>query len=523
MKIKSVFIATLVLSLNFYGQSQIEEDIPEIGPQKFADSITADELKEHLMILASDDYEGRETGTEGQKKAEQYIVNHFKSLGIPPLQGTYTQEFILNIKDPSLVYISTDQQSYSFIEDFYYYPGGRDGVVNQELVFAGYGINEGDYIEVNSKNVGGKAVLIFDGEPTDKKENSILTGSPMLTEWSEDPQKKIDLLKENGARAVFYASPSYNSNVVRVKKFFGRKSMSLSDNSAKNETEIMPVFYVSMEMGEQLLSANKKLVKFKKNSAKKGPQTGNLGNVQIEFKRNSSEVISSNVLGYIEGADKKDEVVVITAHYDHIGVNGDDINNGADDDGSGTVAALEIAEAFIMAKESGNGPSRSVLIMTVSGEEKGLLGSKYYTDNPLFPLENTIADLNIDMIGRIDEQHEGNENYVYLIGSDRLSTELHNLSENVNKSFCGLELDYTYNEEDDPNKFYYRSDHYNFAKNNIPVIFYFSGVHEDYHKPTDTPDKIMYPKLAKITKLVFHTAWELANRDHRIQLDGEPN
>jgi Zn-dependent M28 family amino/carboxypeptidase len=179
---------------------------------------------------------------------------------------------------------------------------------------------------------------------------------------------------------------------------------------------------------------------------------------------------------------------------------------------------MEIAEAFKIAKNEGFGPRRSVLIMTVSGEEKGLLGSKYYTDNPIYPLKNTVANLNIDMIGRLDDWHD-TANYVYLIGSDRLSTDLHNISEEVNEKYIGLNLDYRFNEEDEPNRYYYRSDHYNFAKNNIPVIFYFNGVHEDYHKPTDTIEKIDFKKIEKITKLIFLTAWELANQQQRIKLN----
>ena len=225
-----------------------------------------------------------------------------------------------------------------------------------------------------------------------------------------------------------------------------------------------------------------------------------------------------NVLGYIEGSDLKDELIIITAHYDHLGKHDSLIFNGADDDGSGTVATLEIAEAFMLAKKAGNGPRRSVLIMPVSGEEKGLLGSKYYTKNPIYPLEKTVANLNIDMIGRLDDWHE-TANYVYLIGADRLSQELHDISETVNSKHIGLNLDYKFNEEDDPNRYYYRSDHYNFAKNNIPVIFYFNGVHEDYHKVTDTVEKIDFEKVETITRLVFLTAWELANRDERIIVD----
>jgi Zn-dependent M28 family amino/carboxypeptidase len=228
---------------------------------------------------------------------------------------------------------------------------------------------------------------------------------------------------------------------------------------------------------------------------------------------------SENVVAYVKGTEKPDEIVVISAHLDHVGVKNGEIYNGADDDGSGTVAMLEIAEAFQMASKAGKGPKRSILFLHVTGEEKGLLGSKYYTENPLFPLANTVCDLNIDMIGRIDERHKEDPNYLYLIGSDKLSTELHNLSEEINAKYTKINFDYKYNDENDPNRFYYRSDHYNFAKHNIPIIFYFNGTHADYHKPTDTPDKINYELLENRTKLIFHTAWEIANKETRIIAD----
>ncbi|CAM1357290.1 M28 family metallopeptidase [Tenacibaculum ascidiaceicola] len=228
---------------------------------------------------------------------------------------------------------------------------------------------------------------------------------------------------------------------------------------------------------------------------------------------------SENVVAFIKGTEKPDEIVVISAHLDHEGVKNAEIYNGADDDGSGTVAILEIAEAFKQAADAGKGPKRSILFLHVTGEEKGLLGSKYYTENPIFPLANTVADLNIDMIGRVDDRHKGNPNYVYLIGSDKLSTELHNISEAMNKKYTNIDLDYKYNDDNDPNRFYYRSDHYNFAKHNIPIIFYFNGTHADYHRPTDTPDKINYEMLENRARLVFHTAWEVANRENRVVVD----
>ena len=235
----------------------------------------------------------------------------------------------------------------------------------------------------------------------------------------------------------------------------------------------------------------------------------------------AAEVDTENVVAVIQGVEIPDEYVVISSHLDHIGINANgEINNGADDDGSGTVALLEIAEAFKMAKEQGKGPRRTVVFLHVTGEEKGLLGSEYYTDvEPLYPLENTVTNLNIDMIGRIDPERTGDRNYIYLIGSDKLSTDLHELSETVNQKYMQIELDYTYNDENDPNRFYYRSDHYNFAKNNIPIIFYFNGTHDDYHRASDTPDKINYDLLENRSRLVFHTALEVANRDNRPKVD----
>ena len=231
------------------------------------------------------------------------------------------------------------------------------------------------------------------------------------------------------------------------------------------------------------------------------------------------EIDTENVIAIIEGSEKPEEYLVISSHLDHIGTHKGEINNGADDDGSGTVTLLEIAEAFQKAVADGNGPKRSIIFLHVTGEEKGLLGSEYYANNPLYPLANTIVNLNIDMVGRTDPKRvSDNPNYIYLIGSDRLSTELHEISEEVNKATVNIDLDYKYNAHDDPNRFYFRSDHYNFAKNNIPVIFYFNGTHDDYHKPTDTVEKIEFDLMETRARLIFATAWELANREERIKL-----
>jgi Zn-dependent M28 family amino/carboxypeptidase len=228
---------------------------------------------------------------------------------------------------------------------------------------------------------------------------------------------------------------------------------------------------------------------------------------------------SQNVIAYIEGGEFPEEVIIISAHSDHEGYTDTEIFNGADDNGSGTAAVMEMAQAFQKAALDGYRPKRSVVFLHLTGEEVGLIGSRYYTQHPVFSMQNTVANLNIDMIGRVDDDHKDDENYIYVIGADRLSTELHYISEEANAQFTNLELDYKLNSDSDPNRYYYRSDHYNFAQKGVPVIFYFNGEHEDYHEPTDTPEKINYTLLEKRTKLIFATAWYLANSEKRIIVD----
>ncbi len=239
----------------------------------------------------------------------------------------------------------------------------------------------------------------------------------------------------------------------------------------------------------------------------------------LNARRNENLADSENIWAYIEGSEKPDEVLVISAHYDHVGIQNGEVYNGADDDGSGTVALLEMAKVFAKARKDGHGPKRSVLFLHVTGEEHGLHGSRYYSENPLFPLANTIANINIDMIGRRDVEHAETNNYVYVIGANRLSTDLHNAVVSQNDKYIKMDLDFKFNDPKDPNRFYERSDHYNFAKHGIPAVFFFNGVHEDYHGKDDIPEKIEYDALTKRTQLAFVVAWELANRENRPVVD----
>jgi len=525
-------VATLVTLISKAQEIEVADSIqdPQDIAKEYAATINASELKEHLMILASDEFEGRETGMPGQKKAAEYIANYFEELRIPAYDGqTYFQEYPLKRVKYTGSKCTLNGKEYKFIEDFYFFGSSvnRDLELT-EITLAGYGIGAESWNDFKEIEVEGKSVMILSDIPRNKKGEALASGEE-FDMWAADWRIKVEAAKAMGVKELIIVNQDYESYMSRVKYYLENPGMSLLEEVLEDsEEETNPDFqtlFISPELANEILvsSKNKNLRKYKKRIHKR--KAAKKSSFKTEFSlihKNDTETFSAeNVLAFIEGTDLKDEIVVVTAHYDHIGKKGEDINNGADDDGSGTVSALEIAEAFQMAKLQGNGPRRSVLVMTVSGEEKGLLGSRYYADHPIYPLENTVANLNIDMIGRVDEAHADNENYIYLIGSDKLSTDLHEISEKANSDFTGLELDYTYNDPDDSNKFYYRSDHYNFAKNGIPVIFYFSGVHEDYHKPTDTPDKIMYEKLEKVARLVFHTAWELANRDDAPVVDKE--
>ena len=248
-----------------------------------------------------------------------------------------------------------------------------------------------------------------------------------------------------------------------------------------------------------------------------GSQYSVMFNPSEKMRKGKGVISTENVLGFLEGTDKKEEVLVISAHYDHIGTMNDIVFNGADDDGSGTVAMMEIAQAFTEAKKKGKATRRSILFIAFTGEECGLLGSEYYTEKPIFPLRKTICDLNIDMIGRIDNEHIKQPNYVYLILSYRKTKLLRDISVEMNQNSVNLNLDYTYNSESHPLQLYSRSDHYNFVKNNVPFIFYFDGIHPDYHAPTDDVERIDFTLLKKRTDLIFHTAWEIANQEGNIR------
>jgi hypothetical protein len=511
--------------------------------EQYGQTITAEDLSRHLHIIASDSMAGRETGDKGQKMAASYLAEQFKMDGLAPVVKTdsgmsYFQKFNLVKKEWGNVTLKLKKKNKVWLKDFYAY-GDVSTTEEQKMkvVFLGYGIDTEKYSDYYDEFAGkrnaqpidvkGKAVIIFMGEPMIDK-ISLVSGDSMVSDWANDWRRKASAAKAKGAKQVFIVvgktQEDFEKRLAQLKPHLNAPTLGFTHKQRGGSA-----FFIPISLAAEMLNLkpehfpkilelrSRNMITFNTKFPYPATPQGTIIKVNVPVKQ--TPVNTENVLGYIEGSDKKEEVIILTAHYDHIGKEGDKIYYGADDDGSGTSALLELAEAFGKAKKEGNGPRRSILIMPVTAEEKGLMGSEYYTDKPVFPLKNTVADLNIDMIGRLDEAHLTNPDYVYLIGSDKLSSQLHSISEQANKNYTNIQLDYTFNKPDDPNRFYYRSDHYNFAKNNIPVIFYFNGVHADYHQPTDTVDKILFDKMAKITRLVFYTAWELANREDRIVVD----
>ena len=529
-KKKNILLGVLIFSFySIYGQ---EAKVLE----KYASSITAQDASRHLTILAADWMEGRETGERGQKMAAAYLADQFKNFGLTPVvkeEGSlsYFQKFDLEKRAWKDVFMTVDTTKKKFLSDFFL-TGDFDipNPESSELVFVGYGIdaaNYSDYKFGNGKfhtNVKGKTVVFFAGEPM-KDSISQVTKAKEVSVWANDWRKKASAAKALGAKNVIViigtSDKDFVTRLTQIKEHLAQPTLGFTHKQRSSSAIFVPVSLAGQMFGksvEELLNyRDERSASILKGTEYKTKVKSAVFLLKVEVEK--TKISTENVLGLIEGTDKKDEILVLTAHYDHIGKEGDKIYYGADDDGSGTTALIELAEAFSMAAREGYRPRRSILIMPVTAEEKGLMGSEYYTDKPVFPLSKTVADLNIDMIGRLDSAHLEDPNYVYIIGSNRLSTDLHTISEKANEKSVNIKLDYRFNSFNDPNRFYFRSDHYNFAKNNIPVIFYFNGVHADYHKTTDTVDKINFDKLAKITRLVFYTAWELANREDRIRLD----
>ena len=478
-------ISILFVIISIYSSAQNK------AAEKFAATITPDALKAKLTIIAGADMEGRETATAGQRKAAAYIEDYFKKLKLlPGDSGKY--QMVFPVYQDSLISatFSANGKDFNFADDFSM--GGTSVAPGawtiNTLTFAGKGIKDSTNNDYDSLDVKDKWVMV---SATDVEERS-----PRLLN-----RKMITAFQNNVAGLLIISDNFPKKNPTMISRMY--------NEMPEKRT---PVLFISKNLAENILGSP-----VDENTAHTSYNT----NAQINIAATTNHLQSTNVIGVLPGTVKKSEYVFVTGHYDHLGKRDLLIYYGADDDGSGTTSVLQIAAAFAAARDRGYKPKRTIVFMTVSGEEKGLWGSEYYSNRPLFPLDSTSVDLNIDMVGRIDpsRNYGDSTNYVYTIGEDKLSSDLMKISDSINTTYSHLELDRKFNDPKDPNRFYYRSDHYNFAEKGVPIIFYFNGTHADYHRPTDTVDKINFDLMAKRVKLVFFTAWEMANRDAMLKRD----
>ncbi len=494
---------------------------------KFAATINTTDLKKHLTIIAGDEMEGRETGTEGQRKAAKYIEAQFIAMGLkaPNTTQGYQQLYPLHQDSMLSSSLKINNQSLQYGKDYIGAAGTNETGIfrGKNIVFAGYGIKDSAYNDYSKLNVKGKIVVFFLGEPR-VDGNYLVSGKRRGSQWTYPGlAKKLAAAKELGAVGAFVINPSLDTFTQRSLETSKKTGVNFSSLPPKDKLinfAILSHNYGKIVIGkmfDSLLILAKNYQSFKGNYPKVKDAA-----IDFTYKKQRTIIDASNVIGIVEGSDKKDEYVFITAHYDHLGKHDGKIYYGADDDGSGTCGVIEMAEAFALAKAAGKGPRRTVVFMTVSGEEKGLWGSEYYSDHPIFSLDKTSVDLNIDMVGRIDTERKTGDslNYLYVIGHDKISSDLQQINEGVNNKYTQLVFDYKFDDPNDQNRIYYRSDHYNFARKGVPVLFFYDGMLKaDYHKPTDTVDKIYWDIYEKRVRMIFHTAWEIANRDEMLKRD----
>jgi hypothetical protein len=505
-------------------QSFAQEDIAA----KYGKLITGAELKKHLTIIAGDEFEGRETGTEGQRKAAAYIEAQFKAMGLKKPDALKTYQQFYPLFQDSVIESSLTVKGIAGVNGKdYLIPLGDNSNLkfkSSKLVFAGYGIDDPAYNDYKDINVKGKVVIFFLGEPKKEGKYFIAEGGKQSKWTYPGLDSKLAAAKAKGAVGVLIVNPNM--------EIFSKRFVDFNMNSNVN-FESMPVEASAKTLNYAILSHaySKNIFPVEFDSALATAKKKNVFTIQptdskiatvCSYKKNRNIINASNVIGIIEGTDKKDEYVFLTGHYDHLGKHDGKIYYGADDDGSGTCGVIQMAAAFAKAAADGHRPRRTMVFMTVSGEEKGLWGSEYYSDHPIYPLDKTTVDLNTDMVGRTDTERKTGDtlNYVYVVGHDKISSEMPVINEAANTKYTKLVLDYKFDDPNDKERIYYRSDHYNFARKGVPVLFFYDGMLKaDYHKPTDTVDKINFDLYEKRVQMIFYTAWEIANRDKMLNRD----
>ncbi len=493
---------------------------------KYASVITGADLKKHLTVIASDEFEGRETGTEGQRKAAAYIEGQFSTLNLKQAPGlkSYQQLYPLYLDSVQETSLAVNGQAAQAGKDFLVPLSTNENIKfsSSNLVFAGYGIDDAVYNDYAAINVRGKIVVIFLGEP--KKDGKyFIDPAGKSSPWTfPGLSKKLVTAAQKGAVGVLVVNPSMATFSQRMIDNNSHSSVYFPRDNDKEKK--LNYALLSHEFAKTFFPVNfdDALATVKANGVFNPQPTEGKTKVEYLFKKYRNTINASNVIGIIEGTDKKDEYVFLTGHYDHLGKHNGKIWYGADDDGSGTCGVIEMATAFAKAAAEGHRPRRTIVFMTVSGEEKGLWGSEYYSDHPLFPLDKTSVDLNTDMVGRIDTERKTGDtlNYVYVIGHDKLSSDLPVINEGENIKHTNMVLDYKFDDPNDPNRIYFRSDHYNFARKGVPILFFYDGMLKaDYHQPSDTVDKINFDLYEKRVRMIFYTAWNIANRDEMLKRD----
>lgn len=555
-RIQTIFIAILVFVAGCAGTEPTGQQDSSVTTDtqtllKFQEEISVDFLKSHLSVFAHDTMKGRETGTPSEKVAAEYLADQYKKMGLQPAgdENSYFQKFDLNVsKSDSVVFtlhqkagkdkklVSRSVADQNRVADFVRLFGGTDSLKG-DIVFAGFGVNDqaNNVTHLEGADVKGKWVLVFREIPTVVDGDTLL--NPAINE-----KTRFQMIMQKGAAGVLTVpanSRQFNAAAQKIQQNFGKTGrMSLAyrdtaDGAAGGFNRGYNLVHPDLVSEILGLKSENELTDYRRQLVNRLTSfEPKLLNYSLSYRPYSSteKVQSQNVLAFLEGADPqlKDEVVVLTSHYDHVGIGepdstGDRIYNGADDDGSGTIGVLNIAKAFAQAGNNGVKPKRSVLFLNVSGEEKGLLGSRYYSDHPVFPMKSTVANLNTDMIGRIDEKHEekGIEEYAYIIGADLISSELDSLLKAANKKSGQIAFDKKYNDLNDPNQFHRRSDHWHFGRKQVPFAFFFTGVHEDYHRPSDEVHKIRFEKMESILRTMYAATVMIANAEEAPRVDNQ--
>ena len=523
-----LLVFTFILPYSAMAQTATKKNS---AAMKAAQTITAKQLSDYLYFVASDAMEGRDTPSRGLDTTAEFIKMNLSRWGFKPAgdNGTFFQKIALRREsiDTSATKLTVDGKDFVLNEDFFRL-GGNAATGDAPLVFGGNGwmVKAKNIDALNGVDVKGK-IVVFAGSgfsqqyilpPPTGITQADLKGT-RGTDWA-DPIRNAE--EKGAAGAIIIAPQQMLAFWDQVKNFFSRGNMYPEKLRAENVQmpNPMPVMLVSPKISNAIYGATAPT------------SAGNLNkNGSLSAKSKSETVMTQNVVAIWEGSDPvlKNEMVAIGAHYDHVGMNpnapGEDkIWNGADDDGSGTVAVLSIAEALGQSKVR---PKRSVLFVWHAGEEKGLWGSEYFTKFPTVDLTKVVAQLNIDMIGRSRKADDTNpqnkelsgENEIYVIGSKMMSSGLGNTSESINNSYLKLNYNYKYDNPSDPNRFFFRSDHFNYAVKGIPIIFWFDGVHQDYHGADDEADRIDYAKMEKVTRTIFLTMWELGDAKTRPAID----